>query len=523
LPATERALEIVTTPAAAVVQTRNGALRGALRSGIYVYKGIPYARGAGGSSRWLPAQPMDSWVGVRTAFAYGPVCPASARESQIDEEDFVFERVEGRPGEDCLRLNLWSPDIRRGTRPVMVWLHGGGYEIGSSSMSRVFDGERLARRGDVVVVSLNHRLGVFGHLDLSEFGDERYATSGNVGILDIVTALEWVRDNIAAFGGDPHCVTIFGQSGGGGKVTTLMAMPAAQRLFHRAIVQSGSHLNPASPDLSRAVAAAVLKALGIERNTLTLLNDVPANTLIAAGNAARAVLPKPMPGGTVWDFLAWQPVLDGKVIPMPGWSVSAPAVSSHVPLLVGATQTDYPPVFGSNSYTNLSEPAARARLSALVGPKAAELWNHLVERNPGISSGECFSVIWSVHLGEQAIIQARRKAMLHAAPAWRYRFDWDSPLLDGHIGATHSAELPFVFDNIDFALGATGGTSESRTLAAHMSDAWIAFARSGDPNHAQLPRWDRVSDTSLHTLLFNTQCTIRDNPDGEYRKLLGFA
>jgi para-nitrobenzyl esterase len=282
----------LSTPQDAIVETRAGKLRGAVRDGVYTFKGVPYGKDTGGAARFLPAQPFPAWKGVRTALTYGPCCPQVVRGGwKNDETAFIYDWDDGYPGEDCLRLNIWSPGLSGKPRPVMFWIHGGGYETGSSQELPAYDGERLARRGDVVFVSVNHRLGAFGFLDLSQFGDARYGLSGNAGQLDLVTALEWVRDNIAAFGGDPGNVTIFGQSGGGAKVSTLMAMPSAKGLFHKAIVQSGSLLEVGNPAQTKQLADALLKALDLGPGDLAKLADVPAAALVAAGEKAKAAMP----------------------------------------------------------------------------------------------------------------------------------------------------------------------------------------------------------------------------------------
>ena len=272
----------VETPAGSIVETSAGKVRGFVRNGIFTFKGIPYGATTAGEARFQPPAPPAPWTQVRSSMSYGPVCPQPVRTGWAsDRVAFLYDWDDGYPGEDCLRLNVWTPAAgERGKRPVMVWLHGGGYEAGSSQELPSYDGENLSRRGDVVVVSVNHRLNVFGYLNMAAVGGEKYARSVNVGMLDIVAALQWVRDNVGRFGGDPSNVTVFGQSGGGAKVSTLMAMPSAQGLFHKAIVQSGSQLRLASADASAAQAAAVLKELQTQGVGIEQFGRVPAVRLV---------------------------------------------------------------------------------------------------------------------------------------------------------------------------------------------------------------------------------------------------
>ena len=323
----------LSTPPEAVVETKAGKVRGCVRDGVFTFKGIPYAKDTGGAARFLPSQPMAPWTGVRTALTYGPCCPQVVRGGwRSDETAFIYDWDDGYPGEDCLRLNIWSGGLGGKPRPVMFWIHGGGYETGSSQELPAYDGERLARRGDVVFVSVNHRLGAFGFLDLSQLGGANYAMSGNAGQLDLVVALQWVRDNIAAFGGDPGNVTIFGQSGGGAKVSTLMAMPSAKGLFHKAIVESGSLLSVGDTGYTRRLAEAVLRELNIGAGDLDKLAAVPPMTLVAAADKAKNAMPKG-PAGTI--NLGWAPVVDGHAIPAPTWAKGAPALSANVPMIIG--------------------------------------------------------------------------------------------------------------------------------------------------------------------------------------------
>ncbi|HEX5263680.1 MAG TPA: carboxylesterase family protein, partial [Phenylobacterium sp.] len=362
----------LSTPPEAIIETRSGKVRGAVRDGVFTFKGIPYAKDTGGAARFLPAQPMAPWTGVRTALSYGPCCPQVVRGGwKSDKTAFIYDWDDGYPGEDCLRLNIWSAGVTGKPRPVMFWIHGGGYETGSSQELPAYDGERLARRGDLVFVSVNHRLGPFGFLDLSQLGGAKYGMSGNAGQLDLVTALEWVRDNVAAFGGDPGNVTIFGQSGGGAKVSTLMAMPSAKGLFHKAIVQSGSLLNVGDTGYTKHLAETVLKNLEIAPGDLDKLAAVPPMALVAAGDKAKNAMPKPPPGSI---NLGWAPVADGHAIPGPTWSAGAPAQSAGVPMIIGTNLNEYSPSLGNAALEDMGEDQAKAFSATAMGGAPAAAW-----------------------------------------------------------------------------------------------------------------------------------------------------
>jgi para-nitrobenzyl esterase len=338
----------VATPESAIVATNSGRIRGFTRNGVFVFKGIPYGDTTAGENRFMPPRPVKPWTDVTPTVAWGPVSPHGPRAGWVNqEEQFLYQWDDGFPGEDMLRLNVWTPAVNDSSkRPVLVWIHGGGYASGSSQELRPYDGERLAREHDVVLVSMNHRLNVFGFLDLSQIGGEPYAQSGNVSMLDLVQALEWVRDNIGQFGGDAGNVTIFGQSGGGGKVTTLMAMPAAKGLFHKASAMSGSFVAAATRDGAKQLALQVMKELGLGASQVSRLHTVSMEALVNAGlAAAQKVAPFgfPAPGTLPTINLGWEPVVDGTVLPETPFETSAPALSADIPFLVGNTFQEFAP------------------------------------------------------------------------------------------------------------------------------------------------------------------------------------
>ncbi len=517
----------VATPDSAVVETTAGRIRGFTRNGVYVFKGVPYGETTAGEFRFLPPRPVQAWTGVRPTVAWGPVSPHPPRAGWVNqEEQFLYQWDDGFVGEDMLRLNVWSPAVGSGRRPVLVWIHGGGYASGSSQELRPYDGERLAREHDVVMVSMNHRLNVFGFLDLSQIGGERYAQSGNASMLDLVQALQWVRDNIANFGGDPGNVTIFGQSGGGGKVTTLMAMPSAQGLFHKAVAISGSFIAASDTDRSTELATLVMQELGLGRSQVDRLHSIGADALLNAALVAQQKQTPfrfPAPGEAPVINLGWQPVVDGAVLPEVPFDPAAPAASASVPFLVGNTFHEF--------VTGINQPEAHQltweQVSEELVPQLGDRTTPAVEAYralfPDAAPFEVRGLIGADVFRRGAILQTERKAAQGGAPVYHYWFGWKTPVLDGRPLAFHCQDLAFWFDNVDLCLQATGGGEEARRLASEMSGALVAFARTGNPNHDGIPDWQPFTEDNRAMLIFDSTTEAVVDPDREARQALESA
>lgn len=507
------AAPLVTGAKEAVAQTEYGQVRGYIHNGIYTYKGIPYAK----AERFMaPAKP-DSWTGVRSSMAYGPVCPLMEPTTRVaDEVEFVYHHDWGYPNEDCLRLNIWTPGISTASdtkkRPVMVWLHGGGYSSGSSQELPSYDGENLSKKGDVVMVSVNHRLNIIGFLDLSEYGD-KYKASANAGMMDLVAALQWVHENIANFGGDPNNVTIFGQSGGGGKVVTLMNTPSAKGLFHKAIAQSGTAAVFQDKAMTKRVGAAVLNELGLQPAQVDEIQKVPYEKLASAASKAvqklRAQLTaegKPLMG------LGWAPTLDGSFLSYQPASAEALALNASVPLLVGSTKNEFLSSLGP--LRNASTDEVKAYLQKKYGDKTDAYIAAVKKAYPTDTKPTDLMDI-DDRFRQSAVKYANLKSATNTAPVYMYLFTWQSPVLDGAYKAIHCIEIPFAFSNIGRCEEMTGGTKEAYALAEKMSAAWLNFARTGNPNHKGLPAWQKYSAENGATMFFDNQCVEKYHHDKE--------
>jgi para-nitrobenzyl esterase len=493
-----------------IATTLYGKVRGAPNDGIHVFKGIPYGASTAGAGRFRPPQPPKAWTGVRDAVAFAPMCPQTISPLPPIFSSWTFDKD---MSEDCLALNVWTPGLNDGRkRPVMVWFHGGDFSNLSGSRN-VFDGTNLARKGDVVVITLNHGLNLFGYLYLAELAPE-FPDSGNAGILDLAAALRWVRDNAAEFGGDPGNVTIFGQSGGGAKVTCLMAMPEAAGLFHRAIVQSGSYyLKAMDPEAGTKQARQLLAALDIQPSDARQLALMPPDALVAGLVRAQKTAPAPN----------FRPVADGRALSAGPWSPDAPAISAQVPLMVGTVATEMTLLTGARdpSTFTLDEAGLRQRVSAWFAPGDVErVLSTFRAARPGATPSDIFFAIDTDRSMRQgAWQQAERRAAQHAAPVWLYEVDWATPVDGGKWKSPHSIELALVFENVAKSASMVGTGPEPQRLADQMSACWLNFARGGNPNNPAVPDWPAYEVDRRATMVFDVQSKMVDDWRGEERKL----
>ena len=504
-----------TTPPSAVARTQYGPVRGYVADHVFTFKGVPYGDDTGGENRWLPAKPPKRWTEPRNTLAYGANCPQTLHPFRAAEHTFLQQWTDGFLGEDMLKLNIWTPSLS-GKRPVMVYFHGGGFSFGSSYELASHDGAQMARNHDVVQVSINHRLNVLGFLDLAELGGAPYAESVNVSMTDCVAALRWVQENIANFGGDPATIMIYGQSGGGSKVTTLLGMPGAKGMIQRAAVQSGGGGALPTAEQSRDFSRRLRRELGV--TDIAALQKADWNTLFTTGSKVAAEINgpgSPMGGPSTTPRVGWGPTLDGTVIDVRSFSEVAPAISRDVPVLIGNVSEE-----GMGFGSNPSEAEWRADLTKKMGAaKADALIAAMKQAHPE-------KAIRTLSYGVQGLAGRNRVQQMvklkhdqGGAPVYQYLFQWQSPQLDGVAGAWHTADLAFCFDNAARCDQATGNTPDAQRLAKTMSTAWANFARSGNPSQPGLA-WTPTDPVRCQTMVFDSTCRMVDDPEGAARRIL---
>jgi para-nitrobenzyl esterase len=503
------------TPRSAVAKTQYGPVRGFLDGGVFTFKGVPYGQNTGGENRWLPAKAPVAWKDEYPALVYGANCPQTLHDWTGNEQTFLQDWDDGWQSEDMLKLNIWTPSLS-GSRAVMFYIHGGGYQFGSSYELPSHEGAQMARHHDVVQISVNHRLNGLGFLDVSEIGGSAYEDSVNVGMTDLVAALKWVQENVANFGGDPNNVMIYGQSGGGGKVATLMGMPSAKGLFHRASIQSGGG-GAAPKEEAKEFARQLAKELGV--TDIAGLQKVDWHTLNSAADAAQAKMPprtdrparmnRPGPPRRFWG-----PTQDDKVINMRSFQDAAPEISKDVPMLIGSVSEE-----GNRMLSCPSEAEWRATLAKQYGEaKGNALADAMKKAHPEKSIRTLSYGVGGVTGRNNVARMAKLKHALNAAPVYTYFFTWQSPMLED-AGAWHTSELAFCFDNTKRCEQGTGNTPEAQALAKKMANAWANFARTGNPSQPGLT-WTPSDPERNQTMVFDNESRMVDDPEGEVRKIV---
>jgi len=491
-----------------IVETTGGKVRGVIQGGTHIFRGIPYGASTAGSNRFMPPRKPEPWTGVREAFQNGPTAPQLGGPPN---PLILNHRQPAVEGEDCLVMNVFTPGVNDGRkRPVMVWLHGGGFAGGAGS-AHAFDGNFLARSGDVVVVSVNHRLNIFGFLYLADLGGEKYADSGNAGLLDIVAVLEWVRDNAAHFGGNLGNVTIFGQSGGGLKISTLLAMPPAKGLYHKAIIESGALLTGIHRDEANKTTQRVLAKLGLQPNQVDDLQKLPVDRLLSAiDNRGSGPGAAPLNLG---------PVVDGRSLPRDPFDPAAPDISADVPLILGTVNTEGTFFTQPDSpLFSLDEAAMRARLNPRFGDSTDKLIDLYRKEMPNASPSQIYFLITA--FPSAAITLAERKVAQGKAPVYMYLFTWETPVEGGKRYSPHTVELPFVFNNVAEQPEEVGNGPELQPLADKVSGAWVAFAHTGNPNAAGVPKWLAYNATERATMIINNEWKLVNDPRHDVRLIM---
>lgn len=506
----------------ALAQTQYGKVKGFILRGIFNFRGIPYGDNTGGENRFMPPKPPKSWEGVLPTVWWGNTAPQIMDNRYGNSySSFADHWNYDDVSEDCLKLNIWTPAIDTKKRPVLVWLHGGGYTNGNGIEQDGYDGENLSRKGDIVFVSVNHRLGAIGFSDFSSVGGEKYASSGNVGALDMVAALQWVHNNIVNFGGDPGNVTIMGQSGGGAKVCILAAMPKAKGLFHKAVPLSGSTIKAMDQEYSRKVGEYILKEASLKPSEIDKLQQMPWKDYILLANKAAQKATTEM--GTQGMRGGFSPVADDINIPKGKFFSDPEGLSSDVPMLISTTFHEWGISRTMSNLENITAEKAiemlkqRAGFTGGLGDKAEAVYNAYAKVFPNAKPIEVMTLVNSNRKG---VIETANAKAVQKAPIYLAWFGWEPPLFDNRMRAFHCLDICFWFANTDLMLTHTGGGKRPRLLSDKMSGALLQFMKTGNPNGGGLPDWKPYTTENGETMILNDQSELKKDPDREARKSL---
>ena len=502
----------------ALADTSYGKVRGFILRGVNTFLGVPYGADTSGANRFMPPQKPTPWTDVLPAVWWGNTAPQNMDKRYANRyASFVDHWNYDDVSEDCLRLNIWTPALADGKkRPVMVWLHGGGYTNGNGIEQDGYSGENFSKKSNIVFCSLNHRLGPLGYANFAKAGGAKFAASGNVGMLDIVLALEWVRDNIANFGGDPNNVTIMGQSGGGAKVCVLTAMPSAKGLFHKAVVLSGASLKANEKDVSEKLGEYVLKEAGLASSEMDKLQQMPWAQYYEIATKANAKFREEMKitgmGG------GYSPVADGTYLPQHPYSPAASPLASNIPMIICSTFNEFSPSRTDASLENIQLAQVKEKLRDRFGEKTDKVVDSYAQAFPDKKPIEIWSMVASNRQNAIALADSKSKQTSPVYLAW---FGWQPPLFDNRMRSFHCIDICFWFNNTDLMYTHTGGGSRPKKLATAMSDTLLKFMQTGNPNGGGLPSWANYNADKGETMILNDQSAMKNDPDREARK--GFA
>ena len=507
----------------AIADTQYGKVKGYVLRGVYYFLGMPYGADTSGANRFMPPQKPEPWTDIFPAVWWGNTAPQNMENRYASKlgsfrDHWNYDDV----SEDCLRINVFTPGIRDGKkRPVLVWMHGGGFTNGNGIEQDGYYGENLARLGDVVFCSLNHRLGPMGFANFAGVGGEKYAASGNVGVMDLVAALQWVHDNIENFGGDPGNVTIMGQSGGGAKVCTVTAMPSAKGLVHKAVVLSGATTRLGDKDYSEQLGSYVLKEAGLSTSQIDRLQEMPWKDYYAL--ATRAASKLAQESGMSGLMGGFSPIVDGTIIPQHPYFPEPSPSAADIPMIICSTTDEMSPSWTDSSLENVTmdevieRVKVRAGFRGGFGDKAAQVVNAYAQAFPDKKPVE----IWSlVSANRQGVVDLADAKSSQAPPVYVAWFGWQPPLFDNRMRAFHCVDICFWFYNTDLMLSHTGGGARPRALSAKMAGSLLQFMNTGDPNGGGLPSWPRYSSDKGELMFLDDSCEAQDDPDREARKSL---